>query len=246
MKSHGLLYANGCSFTNHLPLDQSDKWPENLAKELGIPDYINDGMGAGTNQGIFKRTTKFLTETTVPASDILAVIQLTYPFRFEMPTPAHVSGWQTYITMALGSLQNYETKSKTNKEYYDARLNAFAEHKCYEAWEFYILASAISNLLRAKGVDSYFLCLECPEPGLEQPISGDNRGNLTELLTFDDDYVNWMFGNPLDSNMNRLVHQIDMPEKSFVVSNIDAHFNGEANRRISKLMAQQIKLKEQL
>lgn len=244
MKSYKLLYANGCSFTNHDPLDQSDKWPENLAKELGISDYINDGMGAGTNQGIFKRTAKFLSETKVPASDILAVIQLTYPFRFEMPTGAHKSGWQTYLTM--GNQQAYESKSKTNKEYYDARLKAFAEHECYEAWEFYIMASAINNLLRSKGVDSFFLCLECPKPDLEQPISGDGRGNLTELLTFDDDYVNWMFDTPLHSNMNRLVHRIGMPKTSFVISNNDGHFNGEANRRISKLMAKQIKLKEQL
>lgn len=243
MKSYKLLYANGCSFTNHQPLDESDKWPKNLARELDIPDYINDGMGSGTNQGIFKRTAKFLSETQVPASDILAVIQLTYPFRFEMPTSANGSGWQTYITM--GNHGAYDIKSKTNKEYYDARLNAFAEHECYEAWEFYIMASAINNLLISKGVDNYFLCLQCPQPGLEQPISGDGHGNLTELLTFEDDYVNWMFDNPLHSNMNRLVHRIGMSKTSFVVSNIDPHFNGEANRRLSTLMAEQIKLKEQ-
>ena len=247
MKSYKLLYANGCSYTNYQPLGQSDKWPKNLARELDIPDYINDGRAGGTNQGIFKRTAKFLTETQVPARDILAVIQLTYPFRFEMPAGAPLIGWQTYIT--VDNNPNYGVQSTINRGYYDARLKAFAEHECYEAWEFYTQASAISNLLRAKGVDNYFLCIECPQPGLEQPkrwpgdINTDPDPN--ELLTFDDDYVNWMFDTPLHSNLYGLVRRLNKPRGYFWVSNNDKHFNGEANRKLSKLMAEQIKLKEQ-
>lgn len=245
MKSYKLLYANGCSFTNHAPQEQSEKWPENLSKNLDIPEYINDGQGAGSNQGIFKRTAKFLSETKVPVSDILAVIQLTYPFRFEMPSPNHISGWQTYITMGVHQKDIYKEKGITNAKYYQARLEAFAEHESYEAWEFYMQASAISNLLVNSGVDNYFLNLQCPEPWVTQPVSGNNRGNLTGPLEFDNSFVNWMFDSPLHSNMNRLVSQIGMPKKSYTISNTDSHFNKEANIRLSNLMATQIKLKEQ-
>ncbi len=247
MKSYKLLYANGCSFTNHLPLKERDKWPENLAQNLNIPEYLNDGEGAGTNQGIFKRTAKFLSETQVPPSDILAVIQLTFPFRFEMPTPAHISGWQTYITMGVNSdlTEDYSHKSKTNANYYKARLEAFAEHECYEAWEFYMQASAISNLLKTWGVQNYFLNLQLPQPGLHQPVSGDNRGNLTEEIKFSDNFINWMFDNPLDSNMNKLVNSIGYKKTEYTISSLDSHFNGDANRALSKLMSTQIKLKEQ-
>lgn len=224
--TYDLLYANGCSFTNHEPLTQNEKWPLNLASHLGIPDYINDGEGSGTNQGIFKRTAKFLSETTVPHKNILAVIQLTYPFRFEMPSKrVHPAKWQNYITAGHPN----DVAQDRNRHYYNARLKAFAEHPNYVSWEFYIQASAINNLLRARGVTSYFLCLETPQTQED----------------FEDSYIPWMYDNPTDSDMNRMVQNIGMPKPSYAISKSDGHFNSEANRKLSKHMAKQINIKEQ-
>lgn len=244
------MYTNGCSFTNHYPQPDTEKWPHHLGKELGISEVINDGLGGSGNPGIFKRTAKFLSSYQGNHhTDILAVVQLTFPFRFEMPSPNTLNGWQQYMTMRDDEeiRTHFASRGDSNLEYYMARLRSFAEHESYEAWEFYIQACAISNLFATYNIDSFFINVSCPPANTMQPISGKNRGNLWEEINFSDRYINWLWddGDGTVSNLNHLIKKLNMPMKNGVpgyqISKDDIHFNSEANLLLAKGFCEQIK-----
>jgi hypothetical protein len=93
-----LLYTVGCSFTrmiSHNKLHKTDnngfvdlvpiskQWPHLLGDKFGIPT-INDGFWGSSNQRSFRRLNHFLKTKHIPSSNVMVIVQITFPARFEM------------------------------------------------------------------------------------------------------------------------------------------------------------------
>ena len=240
------LYANGCSFTKHTPLAESDLWPTMLAQRLGIPEVINQAKGAGGNDRIFKTLSKFLLDTNIANSDILAMIQITFPFRFELPLATEHSGWMSYLSNY--NFQNTgELEDDINYEYYLSKMKIYAQHECQETWEFYQQISAISNLLRSSNIKHYFICNNNPPlwPMAIEPAGGNAVGNPTTTIEFDHSLINWLYDDPWQSNMYHHVEKVlGLRESDYTISSDDIHFNKLTHEKLCDLWAEQINLKE--
>lgn len=241
------LYANGCSFTWHLPLAESEMWPNILAHELGIPEVINEAQGASGNQRIFRSVNNFLINTEIPVTDILAVIQITYPFRFELPLETEFTGWQNYLPYY--NFQNTGfLEDDINYEYYLSKMKVWAQHECLDTLHYYQQVSAISNLLRSKGVRHYFITNCEPDPNMFEPTAGGVKGPARAKIQFDHSQINWLYDDPWRSNMYYHIKEfLDIHDQAdFTISSDDIHIKPEIHQRLCKFYAEQIKLKEQL
>lgn len=90
-----LLYTVGCSFTRMIsknigvdgkmtdlvPLTM--QWPHVLGDKFNIPT-INDGLWGSSNQRSFRRLKNFLETKSVDSNNLLVIVQITFPARFEM------------------------------------------------------------------------------------------------------------------------------------------------------------------
>lgn len=241
------LYTNGCSFTKHSPLAESELWPNILSQDLGIPEVINQAQGAGGNDRIFKSVSKFLMNTDIALSDILVVIQITFPFRFELPLATEFSGWMSYLSNY--NFQNTgELEDDINYEYYQNKMKIYALHDSQEVWDFYYQTSAISNLLKSSGVRHYFICNNAPPewPNATEPSGGNSLGNPTTTIEFDHSLINWLYDDPWQSNMYHHVKKLlGLKVKEYTISDEDIHFNKTTHEKLCKLWAEQINLKEQ-
>ena len=106
------LYANGCSFTwggelfkslhdgsfdppmlmdETLSTPENQRrlqvtWPKHLADRLGCSEFINQGMGCGSNERIVRKTLEFFTDKInngIDVSEYFVAIQWTESSRFE-------------------------------------------------------------------------------------------------------------------------------------------------------------------
>jgi hypothetical protein len=241
------LYVNGCSFTKHRPLAESDLWPTMLADCLGIPEVINHAQGAGGNDRIFKSVSKFLLDADIPLCDILAVIQITFPFRFELPLCTEHSGWMSYLPnynfQNTGNLED-----DINYEYYLSKMKIYAQHDCQEVWDFYQQTSAISNLLKSSGLKHYFICNNNPPqwPNATESTGGNSVGNPTTTIEFNHSDINWLYDDPWQSNMyHHVKNLLGLKVSEYTISDQDIHFNKQTHQKLCELWAEQINLKEQ-
>ena len=79
------LYTVGCSFTKFdQNVPENKLWPSLLAGKLNY-SVINEGKQGGSNQRSFRKIQNFISNTTIPFEDLLVLIQVTSPFRFEFP-----------------------------------------------------------------------------------------------------------------------------------------------------------------
>jgi len=246
------LYTNGCSHTNHTPeppfsLGEHEKWPWYLKELMGV-EYFNDAVGAGSNDRIFRTSEKFLRNTTINKEKILAVIQITYPYRFEMPSIYHTSGWQSYITdRNVREISNYTEKGQVNYEFYQARLNMLATNEEMEAWYFYQQVSAINNLFRGHNVDCYFINVFHPKHRQYKNNVSGLPECLTEDFEFDNNSIDWLVpGDPRSSDITTLPARLGFYDTKDIVIHPekDAHFNGKFNKAIAEYIHENIFNKE--
>lgn len=93
------LYTVGCSFTKYDKNVTEDKlWPSLLAEKLNY-NVINDGKPGGSNQRSFRKLQNFIQNTKIPFEDLLVLIQVTAPFRFEFPDSVD---WTRVVMTSLG------------------------------------------------------------------------------------------------------------------------------------------------
>lgn len=240
------LYAAGCSFTKHLPLNDGDQWPTMLGKKLNIPDVINQGQGGAGNDSIFKTVNNFILKTTTPADEILAVIQFTFPFRFTLPSGATFSGWQNYQNNYLSESSDTEISNHPdevlNLEYYHARERMYAWHPCVGVWEFYQQISAISNLLSKAKIKHYCVCIHSPESHPE-PVGGDHFGNPTGTIEFDQSMIDWLWEDVWQSNLQYQIDKLGL--KNYTISDSDNHFNSKTHDHLTDAMVNRIKYLEE-
>jgi len=79
------LYTNGCSYTEGCGLDNPEKerYSKFLADKFDAED-INNSLGGGSNQRIFRTTFEWISENQDKLKDTLFVIQLSYSVRNEI------------------------------------------------------------------------------------------------------------------------------------------------------------------
>lgn len=247
---YDILYTNGCSMTNHSPLEDHEKWPTHLAEIMNIPEVINNAQGMGSNYRIF-RTAYNAVKNFPENKKVLAIIQLTVPFRFEYPRDLshdlsqkeHM--WQRYNTQSFSN-EKLDTASDVKKYFANYQndyqippsddiiqcaINGYRLHKTKittyndqtEAYELLMQANAISNIFKSNNIDCYFLTFNCSEfmrTGIEDHV--------------DFSTVNWMYENPYDSQINRFYAE-HMPD-GWQVSETDGHPNGLGNQIIAERM----------
>ena len=232
-----LLYTNGCSFTNHSPQSDSDKWPHHLKNILEIRNVFNHGEGASSNSGIFRRTSDFFSKTQVDKSKILAVIQLTYAGRFELPR-ADGLRWQSY----LPNFQFPPSESQNHKDYHEAWIRLIADEPIFELWHFYNQASAISNVLRAHNVDHYFVTMENPTAMFDEPKHHMYNAEFSSTpIDFDQNTIGWLFENISNSLIEKIIRPANFDQSAKFISAEDPHFSANVNYYLAERMADQIR-----
>lgn len=97
-----ILLTNGCSWTygGGLGLDDpkdnenrlQSVWPHHLGKLLDTDSVVNLAMGCGSNPRIVRTTLEYFLQNT-PKEPIIAVIQFTDPFRFELYNSNDINDW---------------------------------------------------------------------------------------------------------------------------------------------------------
>lgn len=232
--NYDLLYTNGCSFTNHKPQPDSEKWPHHLKNILQIRNLFNHGEGASSNFSIFRRTNDFFSKTQINKSKILAVIQLTYAERFELPRQdGHA--WKSY-------LPNLDlTESQSHSDYYEAWIRLIADDPVFELWYFYNQASAISNVLRAHNVDHYFVTMDNPTSRFDMPGHPmHNKVFSGTPIDFDQNTIRWMFENISGSDIKKIISTANFDKSVRCISDTDPHFSTTANYYIAEQMSMQI------
>lgn len=87
-----ILFANGCSYTWGGGLEPFYKleeerlsilWPHHLGQMIGASKVINLGLGCGSNQRIVRTTFDWFLREYDKSEEVIAVIQLTDPARYE-------------------------------------------------------------------------------------------------------------------------------------------------------------------
>lgn len=241
---YDLLYTNGCSFTNHMPQPDSEKWPHHLKNILQIRNLFNHGEGASSNFGIFRRTNDFFSKTQINKSKILAVIQLTYAERFELPRQDGFT-WKNYLpNLDLTGSQ----ESQRHSDYFEAWIRLIAEDPVFELWYFYNQASAISNVLRAHNVDHYFVTMDNPTSRFEMawdrphtPGPIYNKVFSGTPIDFDQNTIRWMFENISSSEIIKILSTANYNKSVRYISDTDSHYSNTANYYIAEQMSMQIR-----
>jgi hypothetical protein len=236
--------------TKHGPLDMAETWPHHFCNLSGIPEYLNDAEGNGSNIAIFRRSQEFLKNLSPEqAESTLAIIQLTVPFRFEYPKWANFQGqlkkeyevwenafWHKYnINTQNESVSLTEDSTEQDRYAYNSfKLGWDIHHRKTRAWnsltesyEAMIIANAISNLFANKGADCYFVTFCWNDPELQKYLE-----DVHDLTT-----VNWLFHTPSKSNMFNCLDQTKQNE--WAIPN-DGHPNSVGNQQIAKYFFQQI------
>ena len=242
------LYTNGCSHTNHTPdppleLHEHEKWPWYLKELMGV-EYFNNAEGAGSNDRIFRTSEKFLRTTDIDKEKILAVIQITYPYRFEMPSIYNSSGWQSYITdRGVKEVGDYSGKGQINYEFYQARLNMLATNEEMEAWYYYQQVSAINNLFRGHNVDCFLINSFHPKHRQYKNNVSGLPDCLTEDFEFDNNSIDWLIpGDPRASDIMCLPPRLGYYDINDITikPKVDGHFNGIFNKAIAEYIYKNI------
>ncbi len=231
-----LLYTNGCSHTNHMPQPDFHKWPHHLKNILEIRNVYNNAEGASSNFGIFRRTSDFLSKTQIDKSKILAVIQLTYANRYELPR-GNGHGWQSYLLNG-----EYPEESSVCVDYHESWIRLLADNPIFELWYYYNQASAISNVLRAHNVDHYFVTMDDTASRFHEPGHLMSQVDLSGIpIDFDQNSIKWLFGgNTTESSLVRIMETSDIHPGLRNMSDDDTHYSDASNEYIATRMALQI------
>lgn len=140
------LYCNGDSWTfgeeigldhmqQHLNEKYYNSWPWFLSKELDIPICINDAIGAGSNERIYRKTFQFIKDYINKGKDpkeLLVVIGWTTPERTEIGMSVNETDIE-YVRITTHSVLN--ASKNINKtimgdieSYRDHFLNLYSEN----------------------------------------------------------------------------------------------------------------------
>jgi len=150
------LYANGCSWTagdEIMPPEGEvqdlvnyryhNSWPGYLANNLGIPLWVNEGMGATGNHRIFRRTNDFIFNWIGQGKDpknLLIIIGWSTPERAEIAFPG---GIRPLLVSSPGIIQtknpDYMSYNDMLEEYYKAYYNVYDEQYGKQATARYML-----------------------------------------------------------------------------------------------------------
>jgi hypothetical protein len=79
-------------------------------------------------------------------------------------------------------------------------------------------------------------------------VSGNNYGNHSEVIKFDDNFINWLYDTGTQSNMCKLVNDLNIPPiapdiPGYIISRDDIHYNARTNKLLAKGFCKQINQK---
>ena len=150
------LYVNGDSWTFGQELkdgtiDDLDykfykSWPWHVARQLKIPQLVNEGLGGGSNDRIFRKTIDYIRNYKGNPSELQVIVAWTTYERIEMPVSVkrkHDNGyteWESVDNEYISILLNNPHLNKTNDEDLDRLLPEY--HK-------------IRTMLNSSKVNSY-------------------------------------------------------------------------------------------
>jgi hypothetical protein len=173
-----ILYANGDSWTagEEIPYTTplgcgTDKyyssWPWYLSRELAIPLCINDAAGAGSNDRIYRKTTKYIIDYMSEGKDpkeLLIVLGWTTPERTEIGIAGR------YIRITSSTVLNYNLSNEETdnaEKYAKAYFNTYDETIALSQLVQYMLA--LKLLCEGHGINYYdFVAIGKPPELLEK------------------------------------------------------------------------------
>ena len=135
------LYANGDSWTfgqelkddiaDHLDYKFYNTWPWHVAQELNIPQVVNEGLGGGSNDRIFRKTIDFVRNYTGNPKELLVIVAWTTYERVEIPINVkrkHDNGytqWEDDSNEYVSVLLNSPITTKTGNNDTDRLLQDY-------------------------------------------------------------------------------------------------------------------------
>lgn len=128
-----ILYSNGCSFTDNRLIDQDDRYPYLIGKQLGW--HVRAAAIAGScNSRIIRCTMRDCIELLNRNEPIVALIQLTFLSRFEYAgTPTTETQWMYARLDEFESIKPNDLSGLPTEVAQWAKLTALL-HKYSAAW----------------------------------------------------------------------------------------------------------------
>lgn len=208
------LFAVGCSMTKHQPLPYEAAWPHFLAQELNILNVVNMGAGGGSNRRSFRVSEEFLRTTSEDKSKILAVIQLTHPYRFEAKVKD--GRWVNYGIWNTSPDKAPTFDERRLTEYSNLKLETYTIEE--ELYDIMMQANAISNLFNTHGIRHYFMTYGLNDKVI---IKKDMFRNIP-----------WVGGEIARSDIVRIGELYK--KEYFYKPKVDEHPNAEGNKNLAK------------